>query len=108
MRVSTGRVPRKDVCTHGRGELDVNGVRREVNDGAVAADVEDRVVALVADLGELLRGRELLLHHGVLEELHVAGEHLHTALVDGRVGTGRRGEVNLVLGREDWRVLISR
>lgn len=101
MRVSTHHIPCKSACTDGRGKLDVNGVRREVDDGAVAADVEDRVVGVVADLGELLRGRELLLHHGVLEELHVVGEHLHAAFVDGRVGARRRREVDLVLGRED-------
>ena len=51
---------------------------------------------------ELLRARELGLHGRVVEELLVVFEVLDAALVDGRVGPVGRGEVDVVLGREDW------
>ena len=66
------------------------------------AGVEDRVVVRGADLGERLRGGELLLHDGVVEEALVGGEGDEGALVHGRVRALGRGEVDVVLGREDW------
>ena len=49
-------------------DLRVEGVAREVEHGAVAADVEDRVILVDIDLRQCLRRREFLLHRLVVEE----------------------------------------
>ncbi len=84
-------------------ELDVRRVLRQVEHAPVASDIEDRVVVRRLDVRKRLRGRELGLHNGVLEELgDVVRESLDAVLVHGRVRALGRGEVEVVLVREDW------
>lgn len=89
-------------CTHVRRDFCVDGVRREVEDRANPADVEDGVVGGRADVGELLRCCELLLGGGVLEEFrHVLRVGRHAVGVGRREPALRRGEVNVVVRCEN-------
>ena len=84
-------------------QLYIHGVAREVDDGAVAADVEERVVVVHAERGEGEARREFLLDDRVFEEGDRVGvgEGFDGVLVDGRVGAFGGGEVDLGVWGED-------
>lgn len=86
------------------GKLDIHRIRREVNDGTVSANIENRVIVIRFYVGKLLGIGQLVLHNVIAEELRalIIGIVLDTALINWRVWTSRRGKVDLKVMREHF------
>ena len=93
--------------TYVRRELRVYSVESEIDRRPKAPDIENGVIVLCFDVGQLLCVSELLLDCGIIEELLVVGIVGDAVGIDGRVRPLDRGKVDVVFRPEYYDDNIS-